>query len=120
MVRITIEARVEMDLDQVIIGFQVKDRLGQVLFGDNTFSTMLGRTVAALAGSRVRGDFVFSMPRFARGDYVISAAIASGTQDHHIVHHWVHDALAFRGSANGGVTGIMGIEMAEINLTTID
>ncbi len=116
MVKLVIQTITDVSLSGVIVGFQVKDRLGQILFGDNTFLSNIDRPLDSVAGDQVIAEFIFRMPRFARGDYVISAAIASGTQSQHVTHHWLHDGLAFRASGNAGVTGIIGIEMESVTL----
>lgn len=50
------------DLDSPIVGFFVKDRLGQALFGDNTFLTYREQPVLCEDGKEIQADFVFHMP----------------------------------------------------------
>ncbi|MHB1406040.1 MAG: Wzt carbohydrate-binding domain-containing protein, partial [Desulfitobacteriaceae bacterium] len=40
--------------------------------------------------------FEFTIPSLNSGFYTISPAIASGSQDNHIQHNWIHDALIFQ------------------------
>jgi lipopolysaccharide transport system ATP-binding protein len=91
------------------MGFHVKDRLGQPLFGDNTFLTYESCPIHAKAGDKLEARFVFSLPLLLTGEYSVCAAIASGTMVSHVQHHWVHDALLFSvhsSSLNGVLVGI--------------
>jgi lipopolysaccharide transport system ATP-binding protein len=117
---VAVEAGAREPMSGPIVGFVVKDRLGQVLFSDNTYLATLGRPLQVAAGQRVRARFRFVAPRLPNGDYAISAAIAEGTQDNHVQHHWMHDALAFRVHATSVFVGLVGIPMNRIELTVGD
>lgn len=106
----------EQPLMQPILGFYVKDRLGQTLFGDNTFLRYQDSPVTTLPGGVLEARFTFRMPILPRGDYSISAAIADGTQHDHIQHHWLHDALFFKSHASSQSHGLVGIPMHQISL----
>lgn len=103
-------------LSSPIIGFYIKDRLGQPLFGDNTYLTTQGEPRACEAGQDLVGEFTFSMPRLAAGDYSITAAIANGTQEEHVQHHWMHDAIHFKSESTSVTGGLIGIPMQQILL----
>lgn len=109
-------AKVHQNLDSPIIGFFVKDRLGQSLFGDNTFLTYQDHPLFCQAGSELRAEFVFYMPRLPSGDYSITIAIADGTQENHEQHHWIHDALIFRSEPSSVAHGLVGVSMTKIEL----
>ena len=104
------------DLDSPIIGFHVKDRLGQYLFGDNTFLAYEGQPVPSKEGEELEANFTFSMPLLPVGEYSIAIAVANGTQDVHEQHHWVHDAVVFRSGSSSVVSGLVGIPMKRIHL----
>jgi lipopolysaccharide transport system ATP-binding protein len=106
-------------LASVIIGFHIKDRLGQTLFGDNTFLSHIDDPVASMAGDEMVAEFRFQMPRLSSGDYSVSTAIADGTQQEHVQHHWIHDALYFRSEATSVATGLIGIPMMHIELKNL-
>ena len=115
-VTLRIVAHTFQDINFPIIGFSVKDRLGQVLFGDNTFLTYREQSVDCKAGSSLRADFVFYMPLLPHGEYSISVAIANGTQDIHEQHHWIHDAVLFKSESSSVASGLIGIPMKNIQL----
>ena len=104
------------DLDSPIVGFFVKDRLGQILFGDNTYLTYEAQHISCHYGSELQVDFVFIMPLLPSGNYSITVAIADGTQEMHEQHHWVHDALLFKSESSSVASGLIGIPMLEIKL----
>lgn len=99
-----------------IVGFFVRDKNGQNLFGDNTFLSHVDRPLTIKNQECIKATFKFTMPRLANGDYFVSIAVASGIQSSHVQHCWMHDALVFKSSGNIGVTGIVGLPMDEICL----
>lgn len=99
-----------------IIGFYVKDRLGQTLFGDNTYLTYIQNPVTCAAGKTLTAQFSFQMPRLAAGDYSLTAAVAEGSQESHIQHHWIHDAIVFKSESTSVSSGLIGIPMTGIEL----
>lgn len=117
MIRLEVQAAAHADLDSPIIGFMVRDRLGQNLFGDNTFVTYRDNPLRAPAGSIVRASFRFRMPYLPTGDYSISAAIATGTQETHRQQHWLHDACFFKVHSSHVAKGLVGIPFDSIELS---
>jgi len=117
ILRIIVE--VYQDLDSPIIGFFVKDRLGQALFGDNTFLSYKENTVHCKKGDVLKTDFIFYMPLLPSGAYSITIAIANGTQETHEQHQWIHDAIVFQSESSSVASGLIGIPMLEIKLQTL-
>ncbi|MBK1641620.1 ABC transporter ATP-binding protein [Chromatium okenii] len=111
---IVVEALIAME--RVIVGFFVKDRLGQLLFGDNTFLTRADNPLAVNAGERFEAKFLFMLPILPPGEYSIDIGVAEGVQAAHIHHHWAHDALLFRAHTSSVTTGLVGIPMLQIAL----
>ena len=115
---VTLQVLVECDeiLESPIVGFHVKDHLGQILFGDNTFLSYHERPLKCHPREKLIAQFHFQMPRLAKGNYSIEVAIANGTQDQHVQHHWVHGALQLRSDTTSVCSGIVGIPMRDIML----
>lgn len=107
-------------LDAPIIGFFIKDRLGQTLFGDNTYLSHCDSPVSCAPGDELEAVFEFTMPILPAGDYSVCAALANGTQEVHVQHHWMHDALMFKSESSGVSTGLVGIPMERIALAVMD
>jgi lipopolysaccharide transport system ATP-binding protein len=112
-----VEALANSSLGSPIIGFYIKDKLGQCLFGDNTYLSYMDSPVVCAPGQFLTADFSFQMPRLLAGDYSVTVAIANGTQQEHIQQHWVHDALFFRSESTSVAGGLIGIPMNNIHLS---
>jgi lipopolysaccharide transport system ATP-binding protein len=115
-VSLSITVEVEQALTSPIIGFYIKDRLGQTLFGDNTYLSYMDTPVHAEPGEKITGTFSFVMPILPAGDYAITVAIAEGTQTDHSQLHWIHDALIFRSETSSIQSGLIGIPMQKVLL----
>jgi lipopolysaccharide transport system ATP-binding protein len=104
------------DILRPIIGFHVKDRLGQVIFADNSFLVYQHRPQVVAQGCELVARFEFRLPVLPSGDYSITVALADGSQDNHVQHHWMHDALIVRVHASSVCSGLVGVPMKEIRL----
>lgn len=110
---------VHQELNSPIVGFYVKDRLGQALFGDNTFISYSDHQIRPSEGSNIQAEFTFYMPILPVGDYSITVAVANGSSEIHEQQHWVHDAIIFKSNSSSVTTGLMGIPMLDIKLKTL-
>ena len=117
-VTLRIELVADADTDNVIPGFYVKDRLGQLLFGDNTDLSHEG-DFAVNAGQQFCASFSFVMPRLISGEYFVAAGVAEGTQEQHVVQHWLHEALHFTATGGSMVAGLIGIPMLDVRLERV-
>ena len=108
-VELRVRCRAGTDIEAPIVGFFVKDRLGQYLFGQNSLK-LLPEWQRIAAGAGVEVGFAFRMPQLASGEYSIGVAIGAGSQEKHVQHHWIHDALHFRSQADPALTGLMALE----------
>jgi lipopolysaccharide transport system ATP-binding protein len=118
-VRLTIKCHALANISMPIVGFEVYDRLGQTIFGDNTYLVTRFRPVSLSPGDFLMTHFDFRMPIMREGDYTISVAIAEGTQQDHVQHHWLHEALAFHVHANTICIGLVGVAMQNIEMNVL-
>jgi lipopolysaccharide transport system ATP-binding protein len=116
MVRLVINAQAKASVDQPIIGFFLKDKLGQTLFGDNTYLSYSASPVSVDTGCSLRASFLFPMPILPKGDYSFDVAIANGTQLEHRQLHWAHDVVIIRSVSSSVSTGLVGIPMLDVQL----
>jgi lipopolysaccharide transport system ATP-binding protein len=114
-----VEALAHSALDSPIIGFHIKDRLGQALFGDNTYLSYVESPIICQKGEYLSAEFHFLMPRLASGNYSVSVAIADGSQHDHVQHHWIHDALYFKSESTSVAAGLIGIPMSKIVMNSL-
>ncbi len=118
MVTLVICAKAFEKLTSPILGFVVKNRLGQALFGDNTYLSYAASPLTAEKGDVLEARFCFRMPRLPVGGYAINVAIAEGSQKQHTTHHWLHEALTFQSHASSVGQVMIGLPMLDITLTT--
>lgn len=118
-VQLHISAFVTQDIFSPIIGFYIKDKLGQILFGDNTYLTYHDAPLSVAGGNEIEAVFSFMMPILPKGDYSVCAAIAVGTNENHTQLEWVHDAMILRSESSHATTGLVGVPMQGIEIKTI-
>lgn len=119
-VQMVVKVNVQIPVDKMIIGFFLKDRLGQVLFGDNTHLSYCQKPVSAAPGDVIEARFPFRMPILPQGSYTVDVAVADGTHEEHVQLQWVHDAIAIKSHASSTSTGLIGIPFGQIELKKIN
>lgn len=92
MTKIAIRVKYNEKIIQPIVGFTIKDRLGNIVFQSNSEALQ-----EIINTSKTNGEyeFEFIFPELNVGQYTISPAVASGTQANHVQHNWIHDAYVF-------------------------
>src|SRR5690606_35776407 len=118
-VELVVQYRSQIDIASVIVGFQLKDRRGQILFGDNTCITTMNKPVSIKAGEEQQGRFRFQMPLLQSGEYSITVSVAEGNQADHVQHHWLHDAVILQSLCASVSTGIVGVPMMDIRIESV-
>ena len=121
VLRVRMEALI--DLAQPIVGFYVKNHLGQWLFGDNTYFSTHGspggRPVRVKSGESFEARFRFVMPLLPAGDYSILIALADGTPQDHVMHQWTHEALVFKSVSTSIGSGLVGLPMLAVSIERV-
>lgn len=103
-----------------IIGFVVKNRQGQAVFGENTYLSYADMPVMTNESEAFEGRFRFRMPLLPVGDYVVTATVAEGTQENSVIHHILHEAVIFRSHTSSvRFQALLGLPMREISLNVI-
>ena len=118
--RLVVACEARQALRSPIIGFFLKDRLGQRLFGDNSYLTYSAAPLPLEAGQTLEAVFEFNMPILPQGQYSLDVAIADGTQVEHTQADWVHDAVVLESHSSSASTGLVGIPMRDIRLRRSD
>jgi lipopolysaccharide transport system ATP-binding protein len=116
---LSVEVLANQALEGPIIGFFVKDRLGQALFGDNTFAYKDG-TLNLRPGEVCEAKFLFKLPMLPSGEYAVTVAIAEGTLSNHIQHHWIQEALVFQVLSGKPRYGLVGIEFQSVSMNKVE
>src|SRR5205814_2965099 len=115
-VALRITCRAQRDIPEPILGFLLRDRMGQNLFGDSTYYGCKGRPRAVRAGDEFVGEFRFQLPFLARGDYGLTVAITEGTQEDHTHIHWIEEAVVLSVQESPVNRGIIGVPAIAIEI----
>lgn len=119
MVSLEVRFECKAAVHNLIVGFLVRNRQGLSLFGDNTYLTHVEQQVDAEAGQVWGARFAFRMPILPAGEYSVSVAVSEGSQQEHVVHTWMHDALIISSHSSQIATGLVGVPMRSIVLEEI-
>lgn len=119
-VRMTVRAKAHEMLHSPIIGFLVRDRLGQDLFGENTLSVTTRHPTLIEVGKVFEGIFEFKLPMLPNGQYAVAASVADGEAYNNIQHHWMHDALIINVTSSKLRFGLVGIPFEQVKLEIIN
>ena len=115
-VTLEIRCRAEKEMNSPIVGFFVRDRLGQNLFGDNTYLNYAEKPLIVPQGGEFMASFSFQIPYLPAGDYSVTVALASGSEVDHVHHHWIDEALLFHAEGGHHRHGLIGIPMHRVSL----
>ncbi len=119
-VRMTVRAKALDPLQNPILGFLVRDRLGQDLFGENTLSFTSQVSTPVTAGKLFEGIFDFKLPMLPNGQYAVMTSVADGDAYDNFQHHWMHDALFINVSSSKIRYGLVGIPFEQVQLKVIN
>lgn len=115
-VRMTVRAKAHSPLDKPVIGFLIRDRLGQDLFGENTFPFTDRTPIRIKSDTIFEGVFEFRLPMLPNGQYAVMASLADGDRYDNIQHHWMHDALIVNVTSSKVRYGLVGIPFERVEL----
>jgi len=116
MARIVVEAMVSVKCENVIIGFNIKDRLGQVLFEHNTYMDTFHAPVNTEPGNTVEAIFTFRLPILQVGSYTIDVAVADGSPPDVVQLIWAYDVFVFESQTSSIMRGLIGLPFDGIEL----
>ena len=116
MAKIVVEARVLVECKNIIIGFHVKDKLGQVLFAQNTYMSTFQTPISARVGDIVEAIFIFRLPVLPIGTYTVDAAIADGSPTDATQLQWAHDVFVLESQTSSIMSGLIGLSFEGIEL----
>ncbi|MBQ6483335.1 MAG: ABC transporter ATP-binding protein [Anaerolineaceae bacterium] len=102
-------SRFDEEISNAIIGFVLENRKGVQFISGNTYADA-GLQLHLEKGSYLETTFTFKMPRIRSGEYLISPAIAVGTQDAHVNLTWVHGAIMINVTRKGYEISEFGLE----------
>lgn len=116
-VKLTIRAKLNKEMREPILGFIVRDRLGQDIFGENTLSFTKENKSIYEKGSTIEAKFKFVLPFLPNGQYVMMASLAEGSLSDNTQHHFLHDAAIINVSNSTVRWGLVGVQFQEVMIT---
>lgn len=120
LIRLIIQASVYKDIESPFIGYQVCNSKGLIIFAGNTLSQSPCSHPVVASGVNIQACFLIEWPSLLAGDYSLTAAISSGSQEFHINHHWIYDALLFKQhQAEKNIAGIFSPTIKQVNFDII-
>jgi lipopolysaccharide transport system ATP-binding protein len=119
-VRMTVRAKANASLESPILGFLIRDRLGQDLFGENTLPFTDRVPTPVKPGATFAGVFEFRLPMLPNGQYAVMASVADGDRYENVQHHWMHDALIVNVASSKIRYGLVGIPFERVELQVSD
>ena len=92
-VRVKIDVKINNNIDGLVLGFGIKDRLGQMIFGTNTFHTKQ-KIDHANAGDLVQFNIYFAA-NLGVGSFSVHCSLVRN--DNHVEknYHWIDRAKVF-------------------------
>ena len=105
-VRLLISARFHQDIENPIIGFTVRDRLGVEITSSNTPYEGLDLPPGK-PGDTVTVAFRIRVPQLRPGSYSISPAVAQGNVWEHTIEDWIDNAYIINLADTGLIYGTM-------------
>jgi lipopolysaccharide transport system ATP-binding protein len=119
-VELRIVGHATREISQPMVGFILRDRYGQGVFGDNTYVRCRESLPLIGASERFEGVFRFQMPWLASGSYSVTAAFVEGTQDDHTHLHWIEDSLVLSVSESRAAHGIVALPASDIRIKVVN
>lgn len=117
LVTLNINVMAIQKLSSPIVSFYLLDRLGQILFSDNSYLMTHEQPFVVNPGDSFMVEFIYQMPLLAAGSYVIRAAVnVVGEKGDFLVLHTVNNALAIHSVTSGPRHGLVGIPLVSIKL----
>jgi lipopolysaccharide transport system ATP-binding protein len=115
-VELRVECRADRNLPRPIVGFLLRDRLGQNIFGDSTYLACRNGPRPLRTGEVFTARFRFQLPFLARGEYALTAAITEGTQEDHIHVHWIEESVLLKVEDGPVRHGIIGVPATNVRI----
>ncbi len=100
VVRVDLLIRTERKMKNVIIGYQMKDKYGNIIFGENTHSSGFSESTIS-PECRYLATLSFKWPCIQENNYFLTLGLGEGNHEmQHIIQCWAHSIFEFRNITN--------------------
>jgi lipopolysaccharide transport system ATP-binding protein len=119
-VKLTFTIKVTEQISSLLVGFTIKDKLGQKVIEENNSTYNEISRVDVNAGSLIKVFFEYKLPFMKAGKYFLDLAIAEGTQSNHMSLLWVYDAIEIESSPSIEVLGLISMGLKNFSIENFD
>jgi hypothetical protein len=114
-IRIEFDVTSQEPIENPIVGYQVLDRFGNVVFGENSTTSRL--TAGMLPAGSARLSLEFEWPRIAPDKYAITLGIGSGYDSlAHTIECWAHNVFVLSATASVPVHGMFNVQITGLTV----
>ena len=118
--KISLVINSKIDIESPIIGFQIRDKYGNEVFGQTSLTSPVEQGVIKQGRNVI--NFAFDWPEIREGDYFITIGIGNGTEVLNQVEEcWINNAIHITATTHGKtIFGIFNHDMKEFEISKID
>lgn len=118
--KISLVINSKIDIESPIIGFQIRDKYGNEVFGQTSLTSPVEQGVIKQGRNII--NFAFDWPEIREGDYFITIGIGNGTEVlNQIEECWINNAIHITATTHGKtIFGIFNHDMKEFEISKID
>lgn len=109
-IRLSLTAEIGTEIEHPVIGYLVRDRVGNIVFGENSVSSEVA--VGPLSPGSISIEFGFQWPEVAEGDYTLTVGVGDGL--HALFHEivgWVQGVASMTSVPSRPVHGMINNEL---------
>lgn len=119
VVEIQMVIRTKKDIDNLIVGYQIKDKFGNIIFGENTHSSGFQET-SIKKGKRYAVNIAFLWPQIQKNNYFLTLGLGEGHHElSHVIQCWAHNIFTFRNITNLPDHGLFNQKLDKFGITQI-
>lgn len=116
IVDISIRVLGTRDIDNLIFGYTVKDKYGNAIFAENTYSSGFNKLLIK-KNKEYRITLTVKWPEVQENDYFITLGIGEGTHEmQHIIQCWAHNIIQIKNIALRPMHGIFNNEIQNVEI----
>ena len=118
--KISLVINSKIDIESPIIGFQIRDKYGNEVFGQTSLTSPVEQGVIKQGRNII--NFAFDWPEIREGDYFITIGLGNGTEVINQVEEcWINNAIHITATTHGKtIFGIFNHDMKEFEISKID
>lgn len=118
--KISLVINSKIDIESPIIGFQIRDKYANEVFGQTSLTSPVEQGVIKQGRNII--NFAFDWPEIREGDYFITIGIGNGTEVLNQVEEcWINNAIHITATTHGKtIFGIFNHDMKEFEISKID